>query len=161
MPPLIGNTLHSWLKSSALKPSFANFACLESVSEVSVIAGGLSISVKAPRVVVTEDKPTKTKLLPVIRTTFLPAPISKEPVVAKGFDLLSVTVPSVFPPTATAAVPAPTITSNFPDVVIEAVHLPVHFNAPVPNDAGAGLHLPVREDFEAEIKLFEILKSPL
>ena len=128
---------------------------------MSVTAGGLSISVNDPRVVVTADKPTKTKLLPVIRTTFLPTPISKEPVDADNFDLLSVTVPSVFLPTATAAEPAPTITSNFPDVVIEAVHLPVHFNAPVPNDAGAGLHLPVREDLEAEIKLFEILKSPL
>ena len=91
----------------------------------------------------------------------MPAPISKDPPVAKDLVLLSVTVPRVFPPTATVAVPEPTTTSNFPDVVSDAVHLPVHFKAPVPNDAGAGVHLPVREDLEAVIKLLEILKSPL
>ena len=123
------------------------------IRDRSITVGGLAISRKDPRVVVTDAKPTKTKLLPDIRTTFLVKPTSKEPLVI--IDL------TVFPPTATVAEPAPSTTSNFPDVVIEAVHLPTHFNAPTPNEGGAATHLPVREDFEAPINVLVILKSPL
>ena len=77
------------------------------------------------------------------------------------FALLSDTEATVFPPTAIVAAPEPINTSNFPDVLIEAVHLPTHFNAPVPKEGFAATHLPVREDLDAGIKLLVILNSPL
>ena len=54
-------------------------------------------------------------------------------------------------PTETVADPLPITTSNFPLMLIEAVHFPVHFIAPAPYGAVAGLHLPVREDLSAGI----------
>ena len=63
----------------------------------------------------------------------------------------------VLPPTATVALPAPSTTSNFPDALREAVHLPTHFKAPVPKADVTALHLPVRVALEAGVKVLVIL----
>ena len=88
----------------------------------------------------TDAKPTKTKLLPEIRTTFLAVPTSIDPLKSDVFELAAGTDPIVLVPTAIVAVPDPSTTSNFPDVLTEAVHLPTHLRAPVPNEAGAATH---------------------
>jgi hypothetical protein len=44
---------------------------------------------------------------------------------------------------------------------MEAVHLPTHFNDPVPKAAFAATHLPVREDLAAGTNEEAILNSPL
>jgi hypothetical protein len=76
-------------------------------------------------------------------------------------DLFSATEATVLPPTATVAAPAPSKTSNFPLVLIDAVHLPTHFKEPAPNEVAAATHFPERDDFEAAMYVVAIVKSPV
>ena len=81
---------------------------------------------------VREDKPISTKLDPLIRTTFLFAPLSKLAPTRSFATLLSAIVAIVLLPIATVAAPVPTKTLFLPATLKDAVHLPVHLIAPAP-----------------------------
>ena len=161
VPPPIGSTVHSWLKSSPRNPSLASFACFSSLNDGSVIVGKRSISLKVPSFVVIDDKPIKTKFVPVIRTTFLVAPTSILAPIRSFATLLSATVAMVLFPRVSVAAPVPTKTLFLPATATDAVHLPTHFIAPAPYIAAAELHLPVLELLSALANVFPILISPV
>ena len=77
-----------------------------------------------------------------MRTTFDIGPTFIDAAIRGVTALLSVTVATVFPPTATVAEPVPITTSWAPLEENETVHFPVHFRAPVPYEFAA-LHVPV------------------
>ena len=64
------------------------------------------------------------------------------------------------PDAETVALPSPIKACTGPDIEIEAVHFPSHLSAPAPYIEGAALHLPVRFELVAEIKLLETEISP-
>ena len=132
VPPPIGRTVHSWLKSSPLNPSLASFACLSSLRDTSVTVGKRSSSLKVPRVDLIDDIPIKTKFEPVTRTTFFVAPTSIVAPIRSFATLLSAIVAIVLLPTVNVAAPVPTKTSFLPETETEAVHLPAHLIAPAP-----------------------------
>ena len=74
----------------------------------------------------------RTKLIPLILTTFLVAPASMLAPIRIFAILVSAIVATVLLPIAMLATPVPTSTLFFPATLSDAVHLPVHLIAPAP-----------------------------